>query len=87
MRDELTRVREWAAAKLTTGAEPPWSWYQLMKLNEAIDAILAGMAVVTTESSPPEGARPETHLRLVEATCPQDTSRPRPAGLPVQLPM
>jgi hypothetical protein len=42
-RDDLERVRAWANAKLATGEEPPWAWYQYMKLCETLDAILAGM--------------------------------------------
>ena len=41
-RDELQRIRDWASRKIVTGAEPPWSWYQHMKLREALDAIIAG---------------------------------------------
>ena len=44
-RNELERCRDWAVEKVTTGNEPPWSWYQHMKLREALDAILAGMDV------------------------------------------
>lgn len=87
MRDELERVREWAQAKLATGEEPPWAWYQYMKLRETLDAILAGMDSVTTESSQQLAQQPETHLRLVDSTGPQDSARRRPAGLPTQLPM
>ena len=57
-REELERLRAWADDKLATGEEPPWAWYQYMKLRETLDAILAGMsvsatlAIVTTENSP-----------------------------------
>ena len=47
MREELERIREWADAKIAAGQEPPWAWYQYMKLRETLDAILAGMAAVT----------------------------------------
>jgi hypothetical protein len=30
-----------AIEKLTTGNEPPWVWYQLMKLREASEALVA----------------------------------------------
>ena len=37
-------LREWTQAKLATGAEPPSSWFRLMKLREDIDAVLAAEA-------------------------------------------
>ncbi len=87
MREELERTREWADAKIASGQEPPWAWYQYMKLRETLDAILAGMdAVSPMERSPQSPPHPETHLRLVEATDPQDTARRHPVGLPARLP-
>ena len=87
MKDRLIEIRQWAHEKLQGGSEPPWAWYQYMKLVETADAILAGMEATTTESSQQLEPHPGTHLRLVETTCPQDSTPPRPAGLPVQLPM
>ncbi len=84
---EMVTLLEWAKAKLAKGEEPPWSWYKLMKLRETLEAILAGMAATTTESSPQSAERPGTHLRLVGATDSQDGAPPRPVGLPVQTPM
>jgi hypothetical protein len=88
-RAELERVREWALQKLATGEEPPWAWYQYMKLRETLDAILAGMDAVTrqTENSPREAPPQEMHLRLVEATCSPDTAQRHRADEPVQLSM
>jgi hypothetical protein len=88
-REQLQQVRAWADEKIATGEEPPWAWYQYMKLRETLDAILAGMAAVTpqTESSPQEVPHRERHLRLVGATCPQDSAPPHPSVEPVQLPM
>ena len=42
-RQELQRLRTWADAKIATGQEPQWAWYQLMKLREALDAIVGQM--------------------------------------------
>jgi hypothetical protein len=42
MRQELEQIREWAIEMLAAGTEPPWSWYQYMKLREASESILAG---------------------------------------------
>lgn len=83
----LHETRAWAKNRLAGEAEPPWAWYQLMKLVEAIDAIDAGQSVVTTESSPQSERRPGEHLRLVETTDPQDTVQPRPGSQHLQLPM
>lgn len=86
---DLHRVREWALAKLSTGDEPPWAWYQYMKLRETLDAIIDGMDAVTpqTVNSPQEGPRSGTHLRLVGAKCSQDTVQRHPTDEPVNLPM
>lgn len=84
---ELERVREWANAKIATGDEPPWAWFQYMKLRETLDAILAGMAAVTTESSPQSAPRPGAHLRLVDSTCQRDSAQPHHVGLSVRMPM
>jgi hypothetical protein len=85
MREELENVCRLARAKIDAGAEPPWAWYQYMKLVETCDAILTGMAAtVTAEQSEPQ---PSGHLRLVDSKHPQDTSQPHHAGLPVQMPM
>ena len=88
MRRELEMIREWADAKIVSGQEPPWAWFQYMKLRETLDAILAGMDCLTTEPSPQSEPRPETHLRLVEATDPdpQDTAQHHPAEQPTPLP-
>ena len=89
MRDELEIVRQWARAKIDAGTEPPWAWYQYMKLVETCDAILTGMTATVTS--------PGAHLQLVDATYPQDVSQlpkltPAPAAghydlLVVQMPM
>src|SRR5580704_4588576 len=34
MREELERIRDWAKTKIQGGSEPPWAWYQYMKLVE-----------------------------------------------------
>jgi hypothetical protein len=42
-RQEIQRLRTWADARIATGLEPQWVWYQLMKLREALDAIVGQM--------------------------------------------
>jgi hypothetical protein len=84
---ELSRVREWAQGKIQAGSEPPWAWYQYMKLIESIDTILEGMAVTTTENLQQSGQRPGTLLRLVEPILPQGNSLPRRVAPKVRMPM
>ena len=86
MRAELEQIRDWANAKITSGEEPPWAWFQYMKLRETLDAILSGMDAVTTESSPQSGSHSGSFPRLVESTDPQDNVQCHPVGLPTQLP-
>ena len=73
MRDELEQVRSWAKEKLATCEEPPWAFFQYMKLVEAVTAILDGMSA-TTDHSPQSG----THLRLVANQHRADSAPPRP---------
>jgi hypothetical protein len=90
---QLEDVRNWADAKLATGDEPPWAWYQYMKLREALDAIIAGMdcsaplEAFTTVSSPQSEKHPGKHLRLVVDTSRTGASQPHSFGMPAQLPM
>ncbi len=86
MRDELERVREWAQNKLQGGSEPPWAWYQYMKLDEAVTAILDGMDA-TRENSPRSESPPGTPLRLVDSTDRTDTAPPHPDRPKPRLPM
>jgi hypothetical protein len=87
--NELMRVQEWAKEKIAQGSEPPWAWYQYMKLIETIQALMAGMncTISQTENSPKSAKRPDAHLRLVDSTDLQENARHHPAGLRVNLPM
>lgn len=89
-RDQLLQVRAWADEKIATGTEPPWAWYQYMKLRETMDAILAGMDATATQqmaSSPGAEARSDGGPRLVVSNCQRDTARPHQETVPVQTPM
>ncbi len=87
-RADLERLREWAIKKIATGAEPPWSWYQHMKLREALDAILAGMdATQPTGDLRGSAARRGVGLRLVDATDPQGIAPRHHDQQPIPLPM
>lgn len=85
---QLQDVRQWAKDKIAGGQEPPWSWYQYMKLIETIDAILGGTeCVTTTENLQQSDLHSGAHLRLVDSTYPQDSAQCHPSGLQTQMPM
>lgn len=85
---QLQRLKEWAQEKIQAGGEPPWAWYQYMKLVEVADAILAGMAAVSpTASSQQSHAHQGSGLRLVDGSTQQDSAQSHPPDLAGQLPM
>jgi hypothetical protein len=84
---DLERVRQWARDKIQSGDEPPWAWYQYMKLIETCDAILAGMDATTTESSPRSALHRGGGLRLVDSTYQPNAVQHHPGDEPVLLPM
>jgi len=88
-RAELQRVLDWANDKLATGAEPPWAWYQYMKLRETLEAILAGVDSTSsqTESSPQSEVPSVGGLRLVVSNAQPDSAPRPPADSAVPLPM
>ena len=81
----LRESREWARAKIASEQEPPWAWFQYMRLVETVDAILGGMS--TTESSQQEASHRDARLRLVDSTYRQDTAQSHPDTPPIRLPM
>ncbi len=84
---DLRRVKEWAQEKAKSGSEPPWAWYQLMKLVEAISAIQQGMESTTTANSPREVERRGKLIQLAAAKCSQDNAPRCPDEERVPLPM
>jgi hypothetical protein len=85
-REQLQEIRDWANAKIATGEEPPWAWYQYMKLRETLDAILDGMAATKPLGSPELELRSGAGLRLVASTDRRESARPHRAVRPVRLP-
>lgn len=84
----LQDVRQWAKDKIAGGQEPPWSWYQHMKLIDAIDAILGGAeCTITTGNLQQSESRPGGHLQLVDSTYSPDSALHHPSDVPVQMPM
>jgi hypothetical protein len=84
---DLERIRDLALKRLTTGNEPPWVWYQLMKLREASEALMAGMEA-TQPMADSQGSERQrgVGLRLVAATCQQESVQRHPETIAVRLP-
>lgn len=90
-KDELQKVLDWANAKVATGDDPPWAWYQYMKLKEAAETILKGMDATVAVSLPADLQqaalrRGSGHLRLVGSDQ-QESARPDQDTVEVPLPM
>ena len=86
-RRALQEVREWAKGRLRAGAEPPWSYYRLMQLIEAVDVLESGEeAVSPTDCSQQSEPHSETPLPQGENIYRLDTARPHRAGPPIRLP-
>ena len=63
---QLEAVRDWAKEKIESGKEPPWAWFQYMKLVETLDTILCGRAsVITRENSQIFTKHKAVNLQLV----------------------
>ena len=60
----LALCRDWAEGRVASGNEPPWAWYQYMKLIETVAAIQTGRRAVSAESPgvrpPASGSQPKT---------------------------
>src|SRR5690242_19099275 len=46
----LELCRNWPEGRVATGNEPPWAWYQYMKLIETVSAIQTSRASATTSA-------------------------------------
>lgn len=47
---DLAQVLDWAQEKAHNGSEPPWAWYQYMKLAETCQAIIKGQQATPPSS-------------------------------------
>ena len=58
---DLKAVDEWAARRISAGNETPWDWYQLMKLRETLEALIATEETRARQQREglPEQARPQ----------------------------
>lgn len=84
---QLGRLKEWAQEKLQGGDQPPWAWYQYMKLVETTRAMLEGFSATRAENLPLLEQRRGTVLRLVGEEGRQDSSQRHVDTVPVSLPM
>lgn len=83
----LQKVRDQAAERLSSGDEPPWVWYRLMKLQEALDQVLGDLEspMPQTESSQQLAQHREMQLQLVDSKYLQEnvqSRRDQPDDLP-----
>ena len=39
---EMTKLKDWAQERLREGGEPPWSFYCMVQLIEAVDVLSSG---------------------------------------------
>lgn len=85
MREQLEDIRAWAHAKVQDGRDPPWTWYQYMKLIETVNAILKAMDATAAASSQLLVSKPETHLRLVGASHHEEAAQSRQSDLPPSI--
>ena len=67
---ELQKMRQWADDKIAKGDQPPWAWYQYMKLRETLDAILAGRAATQVVDLPPHLSVAADNTKLLEVILP-----------------
>jgi hypothetical protein len=47
----LELCRHWAEGRVATGTEPPWAWYQYMKLIETVTAIQTSRAAASSSGA------------------------------------
>lgn len=83
----MKELREWADGKIQGGEEPPWAWYQYMKLIETIDTISEAMGVTATENSQQSLAHQEMPNRPTETMCRLSTSQLHLGSTKKPLPM
>ena len=85
---ELQQLLEWTKEKTHDGNLPPWAWYQYMKLDETLTAIIRGMeATVIREDLQRAEEHPESGLRLVDDKFRPNSAQLRPALEDLPLPM
>ena len=61
-KDQFDCMLIWAREKPSTGQEPPWAWFQYLKLEETLGSILSGMAASIPLGSLQSDLCQERHL-------------------------
>lgn len=86
-RAAMVQTKEWAQERLRAGTEPPWSYYRLMQLIEAIDSLAASSdSVSPTGRLLQSGTQQDGSIPQGASIYQLDTSRSHRAEPPVQLP-
>lgn len=84
MKPELERVSEWARERIRAGQEPPWTYYKLMQLVDAIEGLREGdPATQRMDDSLQSPERQDDAHRESAGVVSLDTFR-RPLGSPQQ---
>ena len=84
-RTQLKELKEWAWAKIDRGHEPPWAWYQYMKLIEVADhdhcrhagyngGRFTGIGSTSGNASPTSGRRESARKRSTPSQSDSGTS-------------
>lgn len=81
MFEKLNEVAEWARGRLRTGTEPPWHYYRLMQLLDAVNGLQSD-APVRTEDLPQFAEHSESVRQPTERIVRLDSFRLRPAQTP-----
>lgn len=78
MEKTLESVQAWATERLRSGTEPPWSYYRLMQLLDAIAGLRDPDADITRGYSPQSEQRSESGPQREADIVQLDTVRRRP---------
>lgn len=84
---QLSNLLEWAREKIHGDDQPPWAWFQYMKLQEVTESILKGMGASTAVDLPSLGERQGTYLRLAADSSRPENALRRPERIETPLPM
>lgn len=80
---DLDRVAEWARDRIHAGQEPPWSYYKLMQLIDAVEGLKNDCPLILrTEDLPRAADTPESGPQLSGQVVALDSIRPRPPQTP-----
>ncbi len=76
IKKELEGVLAWAKEKAHDESNPPWAWFQYMKLIEATETVLQSLgSTITTGSLQQSVQRQGNVYQLKASTSPQDNAQ------------